>query len=475
MDDSSALYQIVAAVTLALGFFLVSYFASPRKTVPWLLCLSPFQTIDTAYSTSSVMITYVVGIAYIMRGKIKFLPMFGVFLAIMAVYVASTGFAHKSMYVAHALYMFNFVSAVLMFYIVYNFVRETKDVDLVVRTLVVLNILVVVYSIIQINVGPRFALFGIPELTIQGARGGGDPRLRGPYGVGITAEFFVLSMLLFAYMLIHIKSVVKRNLLYFLIALNLGCLVATANRGGFLSLVGGAGLFLIVFRAQLGVKRTMTLTIAGVFLLAVMSVIVVNYTQFGQMYDRLEATQFEEGMPDSRAKTWTNITTFIVKKPLLGYGPMVRLADEEEPEPGMPNLHYPHNVYLYLLYSAGVIGLLVYMIFFCWLMVRYRRGIREPSGDPYVDGFMKLGVLSLFVFLVDEIKIEFLRFEYIDYWHYTFSIFAIWLAFADMSVKGVFRKGEAAAVAEEAVVEKSPLPPPATRPGTIRMGSRAMR
>lgn len=447
MDDPSKLYQIVAAVTIAVGFFLFSYFASPRKTVPWLICLSPFQTIDTPYTTSSVMLTFVVGIAYIFRGKLKFMPMLGIFLAIMAVYLASTGFAHKSTFLQHALYMFNFVSAILMFYIVYNFVRETKDIDLVIRTLIIINILVVIYSIVQINVGPRFALFGISELSIQGARGEGDPRLRGPYGVGITAEFFVLSILLFAYLLVDMKSAVRRNLLYLLMALNLGCLIATANRGGFLSLIGGAGLFLIMYRSELGVKRTMTLTIAGVFLIAVMSIVVINYTQFGQMYERLEATELEEGMPDSRARTWTNIISHISEKPLLGHGPMLRLAEEGEEEGGRiamtGALHYPHNVYLYLLYTSGTIGLIVYLVFFAWLTLRFRSGNRKSSGDPFIDGFIKLGILSMIVFLVDQIKIEFLRFEYIDYWHYMFSIFAIWLAFADMARKGEFRRGDA--------------------------------
>jgi O-antigen ligase len=174
-----------------------------------------------------------------------------------------------------------------------------------------------------------------------------------------------------------------------------------------------------------------------------MSIVVINYTQFGQMYERLEATQLEEGMPDSRARTWTNIIGHIAEKPLLGHGPMLRL---EELAPGQPaptqSIHYPHNVYLYLLYTTGAAGLILYLIFFAWLVVRYRRGIRQPSGDPFIDGFIKLGILSMIVFLVDQIKIEFLRFEYIDYWHYTFAVFAMWLAFADMARKGEFQRVE---------------------------------
>ena len=72
--DTGKLYQIVVAVVLAVGFFLFRYHASPRKVVSWIICLSPFQIIDSPYTTSSVLITYVVGIAYMLRGRLQYLP-----------------------------------------------------------------------------------------------------------------------------------------------------------------------------------------------------------------------------------------------------------------------------------------------------------------------------------------------------------------------------------------------------------------
>jgi hypothetical protein len=56
---------------------------------------------------------------------------------------------------------------------------------------------------------------------------------------------------------------------------------------------------------------------------------------------------------------------------------------------------------------------------------------------------VKLGVLSMIVFLIDEIKIEFLRFGFIDYWQYIFSLFAMFLGFADLARSGqLSRSGE---------------------------------
>lgn len=437
MEDTSKLIQIIAALSLAVAFFLFSYLASSRKIVPWLVCLSPFQTIDNPYATSSVLLTYVVGIAYLLRGKLKFLPMLGFFLATLAIYFASTGFASRSTHVQHALYIFSYGSAILMFYVVYNFVRETRDVALVLRMLIILNVLVVIYCLIQIMFD-KVSLFGLEELTIQGTRGrGADPRLTGPYGVGVTAEFLAIHTLLAAYLSIHAVSIAQRNLLYLLMAVNIGCLIATANRGGFLVLIGGAGLFLYMFHSQLGMKRTLTISITGSFLLVIASVIMINFTQFGALYQRLEATEIEGGIPDTRATTWANVLPKIADKPLLGHGPRLRLQDDESRSyKGHEAIPYPHNLYLFLLYTVGFVGLIAYLFFFAWLVARIRRAVKRTSDDAFKQGMIKLGILFIVVFMVDQMKIDFLRYELVDYWHYIFSIFAIWLAFADMAVAG---------------------------------------
>lgn len=440
LGDSGRIYQVAIALILAVTFFILTYIASPRKTVSWLICLSPFQTIDSPYTTSNVLMVYVVAIAYVMRGRLRYVPMLPFFVVIIGIYLAAMGFADRSTYVQHAIYIFNYLSVPLMFFLVYNLVCETKDIRLIVQVLVILNILVIAHSVVQVNVGPHWTLFGIDELSIKGARRGDDPRLAGPYGVGFTAEFIVLNLLLLAYLSIHIRSVMRRNLLYLLMGVNLACLIATANRGGFLVLIGGAGLFLVMFRSTLGVKRTLTLSVVGVFLLAAMSIVVVKFTDYGQMYERLEATELEGGVPDTRTGTWGAIWPEIVDKPILGHGPRLRLqGDDAQPYPGTKVMRYPHNLYLFLLYTVGIVGLAAYLWFFAWLVARYRKGIRTPSGDPFVDGFIKLGILLMVIFLIDQLKVEFLRYSSIDYWHFVFTFFAIFLAVADLARTGQFR------------------------------------
>lgn len=438
LGDGGKVYQVAVALALAIGFFLLSYLASPRKTVPWLVCLSPIPLIDSPYTTSSVLITYVVAVGFFMRGRIKFLPMLGFFLIILGVYIAATGFSHRSEHSQHFIYLFNFVSAILMFLIVYNFVREVKDLNLVIRMLVITNLLVVTYSIVQIYAGPDYAPFGIQELALKSARQGDDPRLAGPFGPGIAAEHFVITILILAYASLHATSIAKRNVIYFLMALNLGCLIATANRGGFLTLIGGAGLFLYMFRGDLGVKRTLSLSIAGVFLLGISSIVVMTYTDYGRMFDRLGETELEGGVPDTRTKTWAAVLPEIAKRPILGHGPMFQVEGRSPTRSQTRvNLQYPHSLYLYLLYTSGVIGLSVYLFFFASLVRRFSAGLKSASADdPFGRGFVRLGIIIVVVFLIDQVKVEFLRITYTGYWLYIFALFAALLGFADLLRRG---------------------------------------
>lgn len=64
------------------------------------------------------------------------------------------------------------------------------------------------------------------------------------------------------------------------------------------------------------------------------------------------------------------------------------------------------------------------------------------TGDVFVDGFLKLGLLMMTLFLIGQLKIEFLRFVLIDYAHFIFIVFAVWLALADMARTGSLRRKE---------------------------------
>jgi O-antigen ligase len=423
--------EILVALACVVAFFSFCYFSPARRSLAFLICLIPFQPISSEKTSLNVFLVYTMGIAFALRGRIRLVPLGGCILAILGVYVVSAGFAEPSTVFDHLLFTLNLMSGFLLFVMVYNFVREEQDLALIVRTFIVLNVLVLLYCAAQTFLG-RVSLFGLRELSIQGLRS--DGRLQGPFmATGLLAEYFVLSILLFCYLLIHVKKRLSQLGLYALIGLNLVFLIATANRGGFLVLIGSMGWFLYMYRGELGVARAVGLAFSGTILLLAASLIVVAFTDFPIVYERLENTELStSGVPDTRINTWSAIIPEIQNRLLLGHGPHFYGPGHDAPYLGFKKLLWPHNLYLFILFTVGVPGLIAWLYFFFSLLRRSVRAIRHTASDEFLHGLVRLGTIMIPVVLIDQIKIEFLRPSLIDYSHYLFATFGILLACADV-------------------------------------------
>lgn len=172
----------------------------------------------------------------------------------------------------------------------------------------------------------------------------------------------------------------------------------------------------------------------GVVALSVMSFIILKYTDFNRLYERLEQTEFEGGMPDTRSGGWSSAWEAIKERPLIGHGPRLRLyMDDIKKIPGHTYIPYPHNLYLYLLCTVGIAGLAAFITFIARIIIRLGFAIRRKTQDAYLNGLVKLGLLITVVFLVDQIKMEFLRFSLLDYQHFIFMLMAIIVAIVDIA------------------------------------------
>ena len=101
---------------------------------------------------------------------------------------------------------------------------------------------------------------------------------------------------------------------------------------------------------------------------------------------------------------------------------------------GRGQITYPHNLYLYLLYTIGVMGLFAYLAFFGSIVRRYWKNASWSCGDDLSDGMTKLALLMVVIIAVDQLKIEFLRFGTVDYLQFVFALLAIYLGIGDSKV-----------------------------------------
>ena len=88
--------------------------------------------------------------------------------------------------------------------------------------------------------------------------------------------------------------------------------------------------------------------------------------------------------------------------------------------------YYPHSLYLYILYTIGIVGFLAYTN----LAVNYWRRLSRTRrlGRNYQGigkGLPTLGMIVFVLFMIDQFKIEFLRPYLLDYQHYIAAIFGM--------------------------------------------------
>lgn len=432
--DTGAWIQIIVALIVGLGVFVSLYFLPPRWTVTALVVLIPFQIIDSKYGSMNTVLTYMLAGALLLQHRLNKAPLIGSFILIGFVYMLAMTQAPQVLRFGNVLYLISVGAGFLMFYVVYNTIRTARDVHYFMTLLVIINVLVTLYCYFQLAAGGRqIALFGIEEFALtQNRITEIDRRLAGPFSaVGITAEFLVFQVLLMGYLAMHVVKRSRRFLLYGLITANLAFLVATGNRGGVISLVVGAVLMLYAFRRELGVRRIMLAGLGGVGLFFIVALVIIQTTEFDLLYERVVSTEFRGGMPETRAGPWIDAVERIAKKPILGHGPRIQFDPETIMLARLDWIGgHPHNLYLFLLYTVGIVGLIAYLLLFAGIFRHLWRARRHSFNDKLIQGLPRVGIVLLVVFLIDQIKVEFLRFSLADYQQYMFALWGFLLAAA---------------------------------------------
>jgi O-antigen ligase len=212
-------------------------------------------------------------------------------------------------------------------------------------------------------------------------------------------------------------------------------MVATANRGALLALLLSGVFFLYLFRRELGPRGLMRAVIGIPLAFALSAAVVVNFTDFNRLFDRLAESEIEGGLPDTRSVTWPMAWEKIQQRPIAGYGPQLLFREEVYARPGVPEfILWPHNLYLFLWYTIGIVGLVFYLAFFARLYLEYWAARNASTGDAVLDGLPRLGMVIMVVFVIDQMKIEFLRDTATEFQHF---IFMLWGAIAAFSVRAM--------------------------------------
>jgi O-antigen ligase len=202
------------------------------------------------------------------------------------------------------------------------------------------------------------------------------------------------------------------------------------TRGGFIAVLLGVGYLLWHIRRRLKVVPTMIVGVAAIAFLIGLNGYVAGHTNAGDLLARMQDSKFIGWMPESRARTWPMAVERMMRHPIIGHGP------HYDVQHGREVWFWPHNLYLYIGNLVGIIGLSFYLWFMLTLW-RMSRPQGDRLGDPnYARAFLLVGHVQLLTFLIDEVKIEYLRNPIYP--------FQVWILFASIVAAHEIAKRERA-------------------------------
>jgi O-antigen ligase len=239
------------------------------------------------------------------------------------------------------------------------------------------------------------------------------------YDYELLCEFCALNALLVLFLFIRAKSLLLRLAYGGLLLLVAFMMFTTVTRGGLISL--GVGILYLSWMVRRRLTMVGTTIVAGAVTAGLigMNWFVTTYTPSGNMFGRLFGTTIVNSMPESRAAVWPAAWERIFEHPFIGHGPLYTIITS-----GARIYYWPHSIYLYVANNVGFIGLSVFL-WLLWTLFRISRPRTDDLQHPdLTQGYMLIARAQMVVFLVDQIKIEYLRND--------IYMFQIWLVFALM-------------------------------------------
>ncbi len=229
-------------------------------------------------------------------------------------------------------------------------------------------------------------------------------RIGGPWtDYELLSEFAALSLVFFIFLMAQARSTSRRVIFGVLGLISVLIEFATVTRGGSTALVIGLLYLAYLVRRHLRIVPVIIFGVLIALTIGTMYVLLRKYTTIGDLFSRFGGTHLVNGMPDSRAATWPQAWERWMTHPLLGGGPLYTA------ERGLRLWYWPHDLPLFIGNCFGFLGFGAYT----WMIVNLWRACRPLTDDlthgSYAAAYTIALRVQLVIFLVDEIKIEYLR------------------------------------------------------------------
>lgn len=416
--------QVIAACILALGALRVQSVVGLILLIPFL----PFPKVTT-YGSTNVAFVLLVFIIWLARVVLKLektagrSPLDLPVLLLISAYLLSFSQIENPDFIFGALTKFFLaLTFIAIAYLALHLIHDEGALRRVVTSILVMAALVQLTAVfelifpnrsivpgwIDLSVGDRLD-YVMQGLEIKNLRVGGS---FGDYE--LLAEFCAMMILLQSFVLLQAKTKVQRLFAAGLLLMSVFILLSTVTRGAIVSLAVAGAYVLWIVRRRI---RFTTLVIVSAVVVA-SSALLLNFvtlhTKSGNIVERFAGTEFEGVVPDTRQNVWKQGWERVWESPVLGHGPHF------EARRGVRQFFWPHNNYLFYWHITGIVGLLAFL-FVLWRVWQATNRHATYLGHASYSGGLLLALRAmLLLFVVDQIKIDYIRNSIYPYWIWLF-------------------------------------------------------
>ena len=263
---------------------------------------------------------------------------------------------------------------------------------------------------------PEWFLFA--PATMERVEIGG--RAQGVFGFhGLLADFSAMSFYLQVVLGMRAQRRAAKWLFYGLAVLSVHMIALTANRGGAVIWALGGLYFLWFNRRRVSWVRVALFSPALALLGGAFGLLGDRIFYQVRVLDRLAKTRFLGAVPENRVGVWTTVVNHVPEHPWIGHGPFIDLR-----RGATGGMFWPHNAYLFYLYTTGIFGLLSWLwILFKIIRLSFPRGPVDFKLDSLARVTMAVFHIQVVMFAMSQVRDEHQRGNV--YYYYMWILFAL--------------------------------------------------
>ena len=403
--------RVIPVVAAALVFG-VAWRLSMVAAINVLVFLLPYPK-GTVFGSTNLAFIMIVFVLWLLRLSLRTSaparssPMDFPIIGLLLWYVLSFYNVRSDFALERALQNFElFGSCLVLYYLIINSIRTQKDLERLHIAQMVTALGVFLVAAWEMHNPGKVLIPGLLDFTSTAGNDFNTHNVR----VGasfrdyeLLSEYCGIMLLLGFFQFFRARSGTRRFLFAMFGIFNLYTMFTTVTRGIIIALMAALPYLFFVIRRRLNPVKFMS-AVAMILVLSIgMNFVVAQYTNSGDMFERLGKTKVVHGIvPEAREGAWSNAWNRALVHPILGQGPYY---DEL---PGY-EFWWPHNVYLFIANLVGFPGLGFFLMILMGLVSLLRPVVDDMNHDSYADAYLILARTQLFVFMLNELKIDYLR------------------------------------------------------------------